>query len=222
MTDRFGRARSHLLNKEKRAESRRAQSRKLGKRLPEETIRIPKIGEWALAPGTPTIDEAIATPKSRAKFIKPFPENVQLTAEQKARREKALREGKHVTLPPDPNPYEKAPYHVKAPRMISDTQVVTEMSRCQYPQGTVTTDLNSIIRSRYRAPSSPLPPLQGRGGGDGPPLLPLEVFDDTTYAEYSLEELLKRPEAFSKFVSVNGDVVWQPCKVIGQPGERAV
>ena len=220
MTDRFGRARSHLLNKEQRAESRRAQSRKLGKRLPEETIRIPKIGEWALAPGTPTIDEAIATPKSRAKFIKPFPENVQLTAEQKARREKALREGKHVTLPPDPNPYEKAPYHVKAPRMISDTQVVTEMSRCQYPQGTVTTDLNSIIRSRYRAPSSPLPPLQGRGGGDGPPLLPLEVFDDTTYAEYSLEELLKRPEAFSKFVSVNGDVVWQPCKVIGYNPEN--
>ncbi|KAK8888098.1 hypothetical protein M9Y10_039159 [Tritrichomonas musculus] len=280
MTDRFDKAKTQLLHTEDKIQSRRLQSRRLGKRLPEETIKIPKIGEWTLAPGIPTVsdlDSPQATPNysqaqsympyksphqaskasnnviAGSKVVKPFPQDkIPLNKEQQQRAKTASRERKMVIPPPSPNPLEDAPYHVKAPRLISDTKVVTQLSRYAYPPGTVTTDLNQIIRSKFRHQTEPLPPLKD-GEDDNitqmeaanklnidlsnipndidfteltadtnvePPFLPLEVFDDLTYEEYPVEELLKHPEAVSQYQLVDGSKIWKKCKVLGYNPEN--
>ena len=87
MTDRFEKAKNQLLNTEEKIQSRRLQSKRLGKLLPEEKIKIPKIGEWNLSPGIPTV--SIQSPhrnnRGGKKTVKPFPEDVPLNKEQKQR-----------------------------------------------------------------------------------------------------------------------------------------
>ena len=242
MTDRFEKAKNQLLNTEEKIQSRRLQSKRLGKLLPEEKIKIPKIGEWNLSPGIPTV--SIQSPhrnnRGGKKTVKPFPEDVPLNKEQKQRAQTAMQTKRKVYPPPPPNPQEEAIYHVKAPRMITENKVVTQLSRHAYPPGTVTTDLNQIIRSKYRHPSEPLPPLkneqvlertimeeaqeEGQELADNkeletkddvnPPFLPLEIFDDLTYQEMPVEELMKNPQAVSKFRLPSGDVIWKKCNVL--------
>ena len=46
---RFSRGKDRLILAEQAIQKKKSISRKLGKTLPEETIKIPKIGEWSLS-----------------------------------------------------------------------------------------------------------------------------------------------------------------------------
>jgi hypothetical protein len=50
---------------------------------------------------------------------------------------------------------------------------------------------------------------------EDPKFLPLEVFDDTANEEFSVDELMKDPVAYSKFSDVSDQKVeWKKCRVL--------
>jgi len=188
MTDRFSRARSRLLTHEQGLVTKKSQAKRLGQKLPEEIVKIPKIGEWSLSN------------QSGAELIE---EN---SVESKPPSNSGSKNEKENKI--------SAPYHIKAPKAISDAPPAASGSKIHHQSGSMTTDLNVIMKSKIRAPARPLPPLKDSAPNEEDSFLPLEVFDDLSYAEFTTEELLKHPDAFSKFPSKNGEIVWEKCKVI--------
>ncbi|OHT04040.1 Dynein heavy chain family protein [Tritrichomonas foetus] len=273
MTDRFTRARTRLENHERSIQKKRNMDIRLGKILPEDTIKVPKIGEWTLSShntddpnfldtndslfGTtdmlnspqPTINRALSTisptvsptmsntasnaPKQisgrMAKAVRPFPKDIPLSQEQTKRLSHPEIELISPKSKVNKNQIE-APFLIKSPVPVTEPIVNTGIGqRVQYPSGTTTTDLDSIIRSKYRAPAKPLPPLKNRGPttstsslDDGESFMPLEIFDDTTFEEYPLEELMKNPDAYSRYRELSGTTYWTECKVIDYNKEEEI
>ena len=257
MTDRFYRAKTRLASHEQSVQKKLDQDKRLGKVLPDDKVKIPKIGEWTLSAqeanelelDQQTQKKTIKTINGRsAKTIRPFPRDVPLTLEQKKRMDNPNVE----ILPPSiPKHQIEAPFLIKSPLPVTETIIRNGIGpRIQYPVGTTTTDLDSIIRSKYRSPPKPLPPLknnetenieetkqdteeedideiinnvtyEGNLNNEKPktmnenePFMPLEIFDDSSYEEYSLDYLMKHPEAFSRYREISGAVYWTECNVI--------
>ncbi|EAY20056.1 Dynein heavy chain family protein [Trichomonas vaginalis G3] len=190
MTDRVYRARTRLLDHEKTLSEKKEQGRKSGIEYPEDRVKIPKIGEWALAPIS--IDETI--------------EKVEQKSPTKNEKSPFVKPKKGI----------KAPYKVRPPKPVMEEPETTKKTQVHdFKPGETSTDLNEIIKAKQRVQSRPLPPLKTGETPITETFLPLEIFDDTTYEEYSIEELLKHPEAFSKYQDLNGDIKWEKCKCIG-------
>ena len=240
MTNRFEKAKKQLLSNEKVIEKERLELKKCGKKLPEEIIKLPKIGEWNLSQNS---DIQIPVNKTKGspnkKRFKPFPNSIPLTPEQKDRIQNAPNlsqtlnnqanknnpsKDDEVVNPNLPGGLtrkelrKKAPFKVKAPRSVDDIMSGYD-GKISFPPGTRTTDLNSIIRSRFRSQNKPLPPIPDKDGNkdnnnsNTSNILPLEVFDDTSFAEYTIDELLQRPDAVSKVMDQNGKTSWEKCLV---------
>ena len=113
-----------------------------------------------------------------------------------------VRSSLDFTSPPRASPNKQGrrrgilPYKLRAPRSVEDF-----------------TQLRPAKPKRTMRPS-PLPPL-AESDPDTPPILPLEVFDDDTYAEFDVDVLVKHPNAFSQFTDLDGHTVWRECLCLG-------
>ena len=176
MTDRFGRAKTRLENHERGVQRKRDLDKRLGRVRPEETVKIPKIGEWNLTTQTYDRETPVKTDREKSKSamaitkdqlgtrsvrdVHPFPSDVPLTAEQQQRLAKPDIE-LVVTSPHKRNTQYDPPFILKPPAAV--TEALTHgSSRKAFAPGTTTTDLNAILKSKYIAPSKPLPPLKDR------------------------------------------------------------
>ncbi|OHT17559.1 Dynein heavy chain family protein [Tritrichomonas foetus] len=296
MKGRLERGRDRLLLKEESIAKEKDLSKRLGKVLPEETIKIPKIGEWALnadpLPDNKTDDQTSSNqPQQHSQIfpdqslqqshpppnhqqsrplinVRPFPRNVPLNTSQKQRIAKIPQSNINpVQKPKSKSTLAPLPFHApKLPNFTgpSNSNLLEQgESRVVFPAGTVTTNLKDILRSKYLIPQKPLPPKQfvnekgknntkndsngdmnennseqcensnlnkihnfyyNKYNNDGlfnPKFLPLEVFDDKQFEEYSIEELMKNPYGYSK-QSRNGKIVWSKCKVINYDEETSL
>ena len=234
MTERFLRAKTRLSQQENVLLESRMRSKKLGQTLPDEAIKVPQIGQWELKQGNqqsrPLYDNSkkIIMPtkqinRIQSRPIQPFPQDIQLSEEQKQRIKNP--EQKLITHDTSKSTSE-APFPFKSPlKQFRKTSPQKQTSTSiKYP--TTTTNLDSILTSKYRLPSKPLPPLKETEKDENKtdetkntaPFLPLELFDDTTYEEFSLDYLLQHPKAWSKYKSdISDDSIessWRPCTVI--------
>jgi hypothetical protein len=146
------------------------------------------------------------------KNVRPFPLTIPLTADQKQRIQPIQDQLQSAASPAKPKP--RAAYKIKPPRSVDDFSE-NPAGTISFPPGTITTNLRSIIRSKFRSPNHPLPPFPENATKPENPFLPLEVFDDLRYAQFSIEELLQAPEAFSQFTDIDGVSVWRRCTCIG-------
>jgi len=188
---RFGKATNRLLQNEQTLQKEKSLYKRLGKVLPEETVKIPKIGEWELTVSDNPNQTNAQNSKQRNTNNKENANNASM-----ARSKSGM----------------SAPFSVKPPKVSQSSHGYGE-SRVQYPNGTATTDISDILKSKFRAPSKPLPPLKS-DFLDDPQFLPLEVFDDSTYEEFTLDELMKDPIAYSRFQEIDGDNYWAKCTVL--------
>ena len=229
MTDRFDKARSRLLSHEKTQQSARLQKKRLGTILPDETVQIPKIGEWKLSEEpnfevTPPMRPSTTTPRR----VRGFPADIPLSATQMSRKEKPVNE---IIQPPPPIQTATKPiFKLRPPKPITETSTSRAPSprkntiipngtvipkSTPLPNGTLTTDLDAIIRAKHRQAATTLPPIKDREEEKKEPVfMPLEVFDDARFEEFPLEELLKNPIAYSKYQDLNGNYYWAKCRVI--------
>jgi hypothetical protein len=199
MDARLVRGRTRLLAKEQAIADERDVSKRLGNVLPEETVRIPRIGEWALSekdhPDAPVreMDPEIA------RRLRPFPRSIPLNTAQRARASK-LSENPPIPTIMKPRPKSNAPLPVHAPKgvpcEITRAPIPPPESRIEFPAGTATTNLTDILRSKCMIPQRPAP-VNPATEAEDPKFLPLEVFDDTANEEFSVEELMKDPVAYS-------------------------
>ncbi|OHS98393.1 Dynein heavy chain family protein [Tritrichomonas foetus] len=208
---RFSRGKSRLIERESVIRDKKAINKRIGRINPEDTVKIPIIGEWDVGeqvPTNPYEQRSVTTLKN----VRPFPKSVPLTDNQIQR----ILE-KPVTEPieePHVNPKQiiDAPMKVKLPQVLK-APAVYEPRIC-FPEGTATTDLSSILRAKHRAPARPLPPLHERDNELGESeFLPLEYFDDIALSEYTNDELMKNPHGVSKYTS-NGETTWERCFVV--------
>ena len=232
MTERFLRARTRLSQQENVLHETRMRNKKLGQNLPDEIIKVPQIGEWELKQGNQqsrmsyeaskkTVTTTKQTTRIQSRPVQPFPPDIQLSEEQKQRiknpEQKILPREKAKPISEAPFPFKSSlKFRKSSPQKQTNTTI-------KFP--TSTTNIDSILTSKYRIPK-PLPPLKDSEQDDNKndenknvaPFLPLELFDDTTYEEFSLEYLLKHPKAWSKYKSdiSNDDIesTWRPCTVI--------
>ena len=216
MTDRFTKGKTRLLAHEQVIQKERTMCKRLGKTLPDETVNIPKIGEWDLSrPVSPYDDE---NPKRGARNVKTAKGTVVAPLQLSPKRS-GRGTALGYTFDPYPSARPKtsteAPYHLRPPKPIVETTGRTT-SRLNYPKGTVTTDLDAIEKSRYRQVPKALPPIATRSLDETPEqnFLPLEIFDDSTYEEYPIEELMKDPKAYSRYQELSGNSYWAKCTVL--------
>jgi len=216
MSDRFNKGKSRLLTHEQVIQKERTMMKRLGKNLPEETVKIPKIGEWELGdPISADNDGEITTRRGISNTSRPLKPIISVNSPRKP----VSRQGTLDIAVPQPLSRPKtaldAPYHLKPPKSIVETNS-RPTSRVQYPPGTITTDINSIIASKHRNVPKPLPVVETRNVSDEnePTFLPLEYFDDSTYEEFSLDDLMRDPSAFSRYQEITGDFYWAHCTVL--------
>ena len=183
MTDRFSRARTRLLTHEQALVTKKSQAKRLGQKLPEEIVKIPKIGEWSLNSGTNNETNI---------------ENINNIPKKTEKDNKLL-----------------APYHIRPPKAISDGNNHPVLQKNLNTHPGMTTDLNIIMKSKIKSPLRPLPPMKETLTSNEDSFLPLELFDDSSYSEYTIEELLQNPDALSKFQDKKGETKWESCKVLG-------
>ena len=168
MTERFLRAKTRLSQQENVLLESRMRSKKLGQTLPDEAIKVPQIGQWELKQGNqqsrPLYDNSkkIIMPtkqinRIQSRPIQPFPQDIQLSEEQKQRIKNP--EQKLITHDTSKSTSE-APFPFKSPlKQFRKTSPQKQTSTSiKYP--TTTTNLDSILTSKYRLPSKPLPPLK--------------------------------------------------------------
>ena len=173
--------------------------------MPEDTIKVPKIGEWSLSESNNValLNEEDQV-KKLPKRVVPFPRSIPLNT---AQRKRLIMTKDTFNAPiddPQARPRTSAPYILKPPRIITLIPENIE-PKVTFPDGTVTTNLDDILKSKYREMKRALPPLKGRGKDEKVPFMPLEIFDDSTYEEYPLEVLMKDPRAFSRYQDIDGE-----------------
>ncbi|OHT12761.1 hypothetical protein TRFO_17306 [Tritrichomonas foetus] len=222
MTERFLRARSRLSKNEQVLQESRLRSRKLGQTLPEEKVKVPQIGEWELKQNSPKtrtlLDQSkkiVAPNRAQSQFkgrqVQPFPQDIKLSEEQKQRIQNPEQE---LIQPENAKPVNEAPLRFISPMKQMRKTSPPKHSNAKFPIST--TKLDNILATKYR-PAKPLPPLKDpKIADDSIPFLPLELFDDTTYEEFSLEYLLEHPKAWSKYNDMeNQENEWRECNVVG-------
>ena len=206
MDDRAAKRKAQLLEYEQRSVKERSLCKLLGQKLPEEAIKPPKIGEWSLSQYDPIetlsvksaeINAGVQRNTNNAQRVTQMPKSLS-TSYQKPRSKSRV----------------VAPFIAKPPRVVDAPY--GEVPHQVFPMGTVTTNLEDILKSKYKEPMKPLPPLPAETEKSGyePQFLPLELFDDKTYEEYPIEELMKDPIAYSKFQELRGDNYWAKCTVL--------
>jgi hypothetical protein len=197
---RLNRGKGRLIQHEQIIVKERTVIKRLGRILPDERVQIPKIGEWDLGalPESPTADRPCTAMRSA--------QGSRLKARSAVRSELSNRAN------PDPPP---APFTLHIPRIFAPEADPLD-SLTEHPAGTVSTQLDEIIHSRYRSPLKPLPPLKAPEESEecGSTFLPLELFDDANLEQYSLDQLLKETRGFSRFNGSDPDDRWQPCKIL--------
>ena len=200
---RFGRAASRLIQSEQNLYKEKALSKKLGKTLPEESVKIPIIGEWDLEPikdDSQKFAQTTQSPKKAKNLLtKPKKSDPFIVPPVFPARTRSVLQAPVMVHPPKP----KAIIGQSA----QDDKIV-------FPPGTITTDLNDILKSRYRQQVKPIPPLKKETGMSDPQFLPLDLFDDSTYEEYPIDELMKDPVAFSRYQDLDGNIYWEKCNVL--------
>ncbi|KAK8866475.1 hypothetical protein M9Y10_009438 [Tritrichomonas musculus] len=210
---RFVRGKSRLIQREQVIHDKKAINKRIGRISPEDTIKIPIIGEWDVG-DTSTSEYNEQRASTTMKSIRPFPKSIPLT-ENQIQRILETQEEAIVEIPPSPAQKHavNAPIKVQLPRVLKSQQV--HEPKLHFPEGTATTDLSTILRSKKRIPAKPLPPLPERDSELGESeFLPLEYFDDIYLSEYTNDELLQEPHGVSKYTN-NGETTWEPCSVIG-------
>ena len=196
---------------------RKIKSRKSGIVIPEDHVKIPKIGQWSLS-NVSTPSPAASSPiKQSRKKEESNSYIVKMSPFAKMTSAYSLNQ----------KPINKPLAKVSIPKAANNTSISATQRLVDFPQGTVTTDLDDIIRSKYRRPVTALSESQNCQKENSQnninintnvaPLttqfFPLDFFDDSTYEEFSLEELMKDREAVSK-ISVKGKMEWLPCTVL--------
>ncbi|OHT14597.1 Dynein heavy chain family protein [Tritrichomonas foetus] len=221
--DRFARGKARLIQHEQIIIKERNIVKRLGQTLPEETIEIPKIGEWNLADEAATAvpspkRPSVLSPTKKQKAI--FPRSMPMTRVQNRSSLVSQNKKTRYETNENPGPSVPPPFMLHPPRILAPG--IDPLDRLNVnPPGTVSTDLETIIHSKYRSPKKALPPLKTREyslddsneivipENEGSSFLPLETFDDDSFVEYSLDELLKDPHGVSKFQGK-----WMPCNIL--------
>ena len=207
---RLTRGKSRLVERESFIKEEKAINKRIGRVNPEDTIKIPVIGEWNIGAGKEQ-EKAEKSKNSPSKKIKPFPKNVPLNDIQisnllenpsNLQSEEPIKKPKKIVDPPMKI---KLPHMLKAPKHYE--------RKVAFPEGTATTDLSAILRSKNHSLKKPLPPLHSDSELGESEFLPLEYFDDDQLSEYTIEELLKNPHAVSQYTK-NGETTWEPCTAI--------
>lgn len=200
---RFSRGKDRLILAEQAIQKKKSISRKLGKTLPEETIKIPKIGEWSLSD-----KEIHDTPE--LKHIRSKTRNASPTGN---RKENGLLSS-----------MSKSPPQIIHPPRVNPANMISSDGHTNFPQGTVSTNVIDILKSRYRVLKRPIPPLKPKNDDEipEPQFLPLEMFDDSTFEEYPISELMKNPYAYSRYQEIDGDNYWAPCTVLDYDEENRI
>lgn len=146
------------------------------KKLPEESIKQPKFGEWHLSASYNNTIDSLRNNDKRNNFSLHFKGGVfkpKLT-DVSPKVIPGFR-SKSMAIAA---PFQAHPPHINDSVPVPSNKVV-------FPTGTATTDLNDILRSKYKQMKRPLPPLESEGDGVEPQFLPLELFDDSTYEEFT-------------------------------------
>ncbi|EAY21612.1 Dynein heavy chain family protein [Trichomonas vaginalis G3] len=203
MDERFVKRKNQLLQFEQNVMKEKSLVKKLGQKLPEDSIRTPKIGEWSLSHS-----DSLETMSVKSAEV-PFPRSNSKTSIVEP----------NVTKKKNPNPKTSRSKTSLAPPFIPHQPRLTdslqgEVANTVFPPGTVTTNLNDILKSKYKQPIKPLPPLQEELSQEEPQFLPLEMFDDLTYQEFPIDVLMKDPIAYSKYQQLDGSFYWAKCTVL--------
>ena len=194
--DRFLKGKSRLIQRESDVYQKKRLSRKVGITIPEDTVTIPKIGQWSLGSSNLT-----------APTMKPIQRPKTSISDQTEKDEKVIESNEInsttqiiSTITPS-SKISKRPTTSKKLTKISIPKAATNKTNfteklVDFPQGTVTTDIDDILRSKYRRPSTVVPPIDSNPEtredfSIDTRFLPLEYFDDSTYEEFSIEELMK-------------------------------
>ena len=194
MSERISRGKTRLVTHESIVTTMRKKARLLGKVLPEDTIKIPKIGEWSLSRTNES--QVDPTPPPNDKRGNKSPRNFRGDSR------------KEISI--------EAPFKIRAPRAILDSHIHGDIQKVSFPAGTTSTDIDTITKSKVKQPNRPLPPLRSKiETNEKDSFLPLEIFDDSTYAEYTISELLSNPDAFTKYQELSGEIYWVNCRCIG-------
>jgi len=200
---RFSRGKSRLVQREQKIHDEKVVLKRLGKTIPEEVVKIPKIGEWSLNPNQPIV--SISEKKNIAlneKNSVPFNEAKKTFDSYQIRNASQSFPEKNIPI------YKFSPHDFSHPHKNAPEQ------RKDYPEGTTTTNIPDILRSKYRVPNKPLPPLVDFNSIENPKFLPLEYFDNEEYGEFSIEELMKDPQAMSQYSEIGGQSIWESCQVL--------
>ncbi|KAK8896419.1 hypothetical protein M9Y10_014318 [Tritrichomonas musculus] len=217
--DRFLKGKSRLIQRESDVYQKKRFSRKVGITMPEDSVTIPKIGQWSL--GSSNLTAPTMKPPQRPKTsISNQIEKTENTPE--INEQISNTQSISTTIPASkiskrPITAKKNITKISIPKAPTNKTNINE-KLVDFPQGTVTTDIDDILRSKYRRPSTVVPPINSNP--DVPEdfsvdtrFLPLEYFDDSTYEEFSIEELMKDPNAYSQY-SNNGQIKWEECTVL--------
>lgn len=194
---RLGRATSRLLTNEQNILKEKELAKKLGKIPPEESVKIPQIGEWSLSLSK------TATTSTKQLPSPPI---------------KSPKQSKSKTGEQFIGPVYQPRIHV--PKSRNAAGQINPIERVSFPAGTTTTDLNDILKSRTINPIKPIPPLNQEENLQEPQFVPSDIFDDSTYEEFPLEELMKNPIGFSRYQDLDGHIYWSKCKVIEYNQEK--
>ena len=210
---RFGRAASRLIESEKNLYKEKAISKKLGKTLPEDTIKIPVIGEWDLDPVNNGSKEKNEQPTNTTFTFQPKSKTITIPNFTTLRKS-----NEKLIVPPVLAARTKsvlqAPMAVHPPKPRAIIGQFAQDDKIVFPAGTITTDLNDILKSKYKSPMKPIPPLMTENDLTDPQFLPLDLFDDSSFEEYSIDELMKDPEAYSRYQDLEGNIYWAKCTAL--------
>ena len=96
---RFGRGKSRLIEREHVNREKKAAYKRIGKIAPEDTVKIPLIGEWQVGDADYKDPREVKRAMTAMKKVRPFPRTVPLTQDQVVR---VLEAPEDVPLPPPP------------------------------------------------------------------------------------------------------------------------
>ncbi|OHT13633.1 Dynein heavy chain family protein [Tritrichomonas foetus] len=220
--ERFLKGKSRLIQHETDVHNYKQLSRKVGIVIPEDTVTIPKIGQWSLSSSNiqaPTMKPPHPTRVKTAASMRPK-ENEDASLINNFSPKKSASRTMNKKSPTRPTTAKKGITKISIPKaQINSINVMNVTEKLvDFPQGTVTTDIDEILRSKYRRPSTAVPPIipqtpEKDEFSVDTRFFPLEYFDDTSFEEFSLPELMKDPNAFSQYNN-NGQIKWEECTVL--------
>ena len=224
MTERFLRAKTRLSQLEQELIESRKKLNQFSRS--GETTKIPQIGEWELKQTKTQKETAKKINKLnkiqeqfKGRHIQPFPKDIRLSSEQKQRQKNPDHE---IIQPFETKKVSEAPLKFVSTNITK----LKKTNRNQIPNDKIpdsSTNIDSILASKYRTLPKPLPPLKDANEeikDNSDTFLPLELFDNTAYDEFSVDYLLAHPKAWSKYSDMEqGETEWKECKAISYDPE---